>query len=208
MMTSFSALLAFCEGNSPVTGEFPSQRPVTQSFDIFFDVRFRLNKRLNKPSRRRWFETPLWRHCNVTWCPGNCSKQAKVCHVVKMEWVEYQARDQVIHFLSLEGQNATYIDHLLPNEYLSSALCYTIVTSWVHEFRRGKEDVKHDHRPQEMSRKSTRLWLKIKKIDIESSSVNRLVNGYRSFNLTRNLSISNVCARWVPRTLPPEITKT
>ena len=32
--------------NSPVTGEFPSQRPVTRSFDIFFDVR--LNKRLGK----------------------------------------------------------------------------------------------------------------------------------------------------------------
>ena len=26
----------FCAGNSPVTGEFPSQRPVTQSFGIFF----------------------------------------------------------------------------------------------------------------------------------------------------------------------------
>ena len=26
-------------GNSPVTGEFPSQRPVTRSFDVFFDLR-------------------------------------------------------------------------------------------------------------------------------------------------------------------------
>ena len=31
-------LLALCAGNSPVTGEFPSQRPVTQSFDVFFDM--------------------------------------------------------------------------------------------------------------------------------------------------------------------------
>ena len=31
-MEIFSALLAFCAGNSPATGEFPSQRPVTQSF--------------------------------------------------------------------------------------------------------------------------------------------------------------------------------
>ena len=29
---TFSALLAFCEGNPPVTGGFPSQRPVTRSF--------------------------------------------------------------------------------------------------------------------------------------------------------------------------------
>ena len=69
MMTSsngdISALLALCAGNSPVTGEFPSQRPVTRSFDVFFDLR--LNKRLIKQSRRGWFETPshpLWRYCN------------------------------------------------------------------------------------------------------------------------------------------------
>ena len=39
-----------------------SQRPVTRSFDVFFDLR------LNQQWRRRWFETPLrilWRHCNV-----------------------------------------------------------------------------------------------------------------------------------------------
>ena len=59
-MEIFSALLSLCAGNSPVTGEFPSQRPVTRSFDVFF------HQCLNK----RWgwgFETPscsLWRHCN------------------------------------------------------------------------------------------------------------------------------------------------
>ena len=36
-MEPFSALLAICAGNSPVTGEFPAQRPVTRSFDVFFD---------------------------------------------------------------------------------------------------------------------------------------------------------------------------
>ena len=65
-METFSALLALCEGNSPVTGEFPSQRPVTRSFDAFFDLR--LNKQLSKQSRSWWFEAPsrpLWRHCNA-----------------------------------------------------------------------------------------------------------------------------------------------
>ena len=47
---TFSALLAFCWGNSPVTGEFPSQRPVTRSFGVYFDPR--LNKRLSKLSKR------------------------------------------------------------------------------------------------------------------------------------------------------------
>ena len=63
---TFSALLALCEGNSPVTGEFPSQKPVTRSFDVFVDLR--LNKQLYKESSRRWSETPsrsLWRHFNV-----------------------------------------------------------------------------------------------------------------------------------------------
>ena len=49
-------------------GEFPTQRPVTRSFDVFFDLR--PNKRLSKQPRGWWFETQswsLWRHCN-----GNC----------------------------------------------------------------------------------------------------------------------------------------
>ena len=33
-LETFSALQAFCAGNSPVTGEFPAQRPVTRSFDF------------------------------------------------------------------------------------------------------------------------------------------------------------------------------
>ena len=33
-MEPLSALLAICVGNSPVTGEFPTQRPVTRSFDV------------------------------------------------------------------------------------------------------------------------------------------------------------------------------
>ena len=55
-METFSALLVLGEGNSPVTGEFPSQRPMTQSFDVFFHLR--LNKWFSKESRRRLFETP------------------------------------------------------------------------------------------------------------------------------------------------------
>ena len=38
-METFLALLAFCAGNSPVTGEFPTQRPVTRSLDVFPDLR-------------------------------------------------------------------------------------------------------------------------------------------------------------------------
>ena len=65
-METFSALLAICTGNSPVIGEFPTQRPVTRSFDVFVDLR--LNERLSKQWWGWWFETPtrlLWRHRNV-----------------------------------------------------------------------------------------------------------------------------------------------
>ena len=69
MMTSSDGnifrVTALCAGNSPVTGEIPAQRPVTRSFDIFFDVC--LDERLSKPSWGWWFETPsspLWRHSN------------------------------------------------------------------------------------------------------------------------------------------------
>ena len=67
-METSSALLAMCAGNSPVTGEFPTLRPVTRSFDVLFDLR--LNKRLSKQWRGWWFGSPslpLWRHCNATY---------------------------------------------------------------------------------------------------------------------------------------------
>ena len=71
MMTSSNGNI-FCVtghlcGNSPVSGEFPAQRPVTWSFDVFFDLR--LNKRLGKQSWGWWFETPsrpLWRHWRLS----------------------------------------------------------------------------------------------------------------------------------------------
>ena len=66
-MEIYSALLAICESNPPVTGGFPSKRPVTRSFDVFVDMR--LVKRLSIQRRRWWIETLsryLWRHCNGT----------------------------------------------------------------------------------------------------------------------------------------------
>ena len=64
-METFSALLVICVRNSLVPGEFPAQRQVMRSFDVFYDLR--LNKRLSKQSWGWGFETlsrPLWRHCN------------------------------------------------------------------------------------------------------------------------------------------------
>ena len=77
-----------------VTDEFPSQRPVMSRFNVFFDLR--LNKRLNKHSRRWWFEKtsrPLWRHWKAwlritvflgqsTWW-WHCSMKR---HLIKWYW--------------------------------------------------------------------------------------------------------------------------
>ena len=69
MMTSSNGnifhVTGLCAENSPVTGEFSAERPVTRSFAVFFDLC--LNKRLSKQSWGWWSETPscsLWRHCN------------------------------------------------------------------------------------------------------------------------------------------------
>ena len=54
----------FATGNSPVTGEFPWQRPVNRSFGVVFDL---LNERLIEQSWGWGLETPThssWRHCN------------------------------------------------------------------------------------------------------------------------------------------------
>ena len=66
-MVTFSMLLTLCAGNSLSTSEFPSQRPVTQSFNVSFDLC--LNKRLGKQLRRWWSETPSCslHHCNGRW---------------------------------------------------------------------------------------------------------------------------------------------
>ena len=101
-METFSALLALCTGNSPVTGEFPAQRPVRQSIDIFFDLH--LNKPLSKQWWGRWFETPswsLWRHCDAPdWCHllGDKDADHEVCLKLNF-WctLSFQWKWQILH---------------------------------------------------------------------------------------------------------------
>ena len=57
-METSSTLLAICAGYSQVPGDFPTQRPVTQSFDAFFDLR--LNKQLSKQWWDWWDERPSY----------------------------------------------------------------------------------------------------------------------------------------------------
>ena len=93
-METFSALLALCAGNSPVTGEFPSQSPLTRSFDVFLDMC--LNKRLSKQSRRQWFRTHYY--VTVTQYPRLCTRQ------VTMLW-----RRKYVFMIVLSGNEPKYI---------------------------------------------------------------------------------------------------
>ena len=64
-METFSALLAICVGNLPVPGEFPAQKPVTRSFDVFLDLR--LNNRLSHWNNREAGDLSRYRaHYDVT----------------------------------------------------------------------------------------------------------------------------------------------
>ena len=57
-METLSALLDLHEGNPRVTGGFPSQRPVTWGFDVFFDLRLKKNGRAHNRDTG-----DLRRHC-------------------------------------------------------------------------------------------------------------------------------------------------
>ena len=102
-METFSALLAICAGNSPVPGEFPAQRPVTQSFDVFFYLR--LNKQFNKQSWGWWFETllrPSWRHYNVCgsdWGPVTLSTNSYLIYLFHISYSCWWC--QAWHFIEL-----------------------------------------------------------------------------------------------------------
>ena len=115
-METFSALLAICAGNLPVTVEFPAQRPVTRSFEVFFDLC--LNKR-SKQSWGWWFEMPsypLWRHSDdyvetMFWydimpvsctqhheisCRDNTSGLSRVALIQSHTHVEYRCEDRAL----------------------------------------------------------------------------------------------------------------
>ena len=100
-MEAFSALLAICAGNSLVPGEFPTQRPVTRSFDVFFDLR--LNKWLNKQGWSWWFETlsrPLCCHRNVLFqIKLHLLNTALLPGSFEIHWV----RKYLVNFMGLAG---------------------------------------------------------------------------------------------------------
>ena len=119
-METFSALLAICAGNSPVSGEFPAQRPVTRGFDVFFDLC--LNKRLSKQSWGWWLETQscsLWRHSNVKTDLWSCQFYKVVTptlihpsstdHTVSVNWKDIHYNDVIMTTIASQITSLTIV---------------------------------------------------------------------------------------------------
>ena len=110
MMTSLNGNIVRVTGTLwGVTGGFPSQRPVTRSFDVFFVLR--LKKRLGKQSGQRWSETPcgsLWRHCNgcIMWLHGDtCIFLWRSWHSVMMH---YNPKEKVFWIVIYQTNGTTF----------------------------------------------------------------------------------------------------
>ena len=115
---NISALLALSSGNSPVTGEFPPQRPVTQSFDVFCHLW--LNKQLSKQLGGWWFETPshpLSRHSN-----DNLEEVARVDHNMLLG-----GRMIFRHIICLDGLQQT--SDIINNSWHSGT--FSVTAAWI-----------------------------------------------------------------------------
>ena len=98
MMTSsngsiFRVTVPLCGEFTGHRGEFPAQRPVTGSFDVFFDLR--LNKQLNKNGEagdlRRYRA-----HCDVIVMTGGWVGEWFVCVCVYVDgWAEIYIFEQL-----------------------------------------------------------------------------------------------------------------
>ena len=100
-METFSALLALCAGNSLVAGEFPSQRPVTWSFDVSFELC--LNKRVNNHE-----DGELRRH------RAHCDVIVMFCIKLGMnDDMVYRLPDQVLALFGIDLEFQGQIAHIL-----------------------------------------------------------------------------------------------
>ena len=120
-METFSALLALCAANSPVTGEFLAQRPVTRTFEVFFDLC--RDRRLSKQSWGWWYgmiSRPLWRHCNARrrlsvtlaiWTSRYDRRYQYISRLLKINSAHNELELRITHKLWEESTSSTHAPH-------------------------------------------------------------------------------------------------
>ena len=137
-MVTCSALLTLGPGNLPFTGEFPSQRPVTRSFDVFFDLC--LNKRLSKQSWGWWFEFPScssWRHSSVASPTHRHNKGTRWPTFYRLKFqAQFRGREILYTLLGTDSKSLSAFLH--PHYFwifscISEVCCNTPVMS-IHQF--------------------------------------------------------------------------
>ena len=155
-METFSALLALCAGKSPVTGEFPAQRPVTRSFVVFFDLH--LNNRLSKHWRGWWCGTPprpLWRTCN--------GSKANLRYLI--------AATGLVILLKLNSNLRFAASVILKSEGKTTGHLFYTTSSCVHHFK-PSVDSNWNYSP-EMPNLGKNLWIFVT-CDLEIWSIGQL----------------------------------
>ena len=116
-----------------VTGEFPSQRPVTRSFGVFFDLR--LNKLSSEQSRRRWFETrsrQWWRHWNAMQYTAD---PYMLPHWGQEKWPPFCRRNFQMHFLEWKYIISIKISlKFVPKGSINNTQTITAAMHWISLF--------------------------------------------------------------------------
>ena len=136
---TFSALLALCAGNSPVSGEFPAQRPVTRSFDVFFDLR--PGGRLSKHSWGWWLETPpcpLWRQSNEK---KTTALDVYTGHTLKQQpsWLWHHQMETFSTVLSLCEGNPPVTDGFPHKGQWRRALMFSLICAWTNGWANNQD---------------------------------------------------------------------
>ena len=121
----------FC-GEFTGPGDFPAQRPVTRSFDVFFYLR--PNKRLSKQPWGWWFETPswsLWRHGNdIQWLSSHYNDfiMSAMASQITSLTIVYSGADQRKHWSSASLAFVSIVNS--PHKEAATRKCFHLMTSF------------------------------------------------------------------------------
>jgi len=141
------------------------------------------------------------------------SQSQKIAMSLDFDKIEYRA---VIKFMTLQGHTATFIKSDLDNVYRENSPSSATVKRWTKEFQRGRLSLEDDYRSgrpreavipanvaliEEMVRKDPRVKVR------ELEEWTGLSHGSILTILHRELGMTKLCSRWIPKALSLEQKK-